>query len=404
MRRLVCGISSVGKMIANVNILSDGIASLSARNVAFLGDSITEESEEDAPSLNYRNRGYAIWSMYHTSHRFNISGIFGYSGKATSFIAAQVANVTATNADICFILSGANDILGSATIQQITDNYDLIATNLKAEGILPVFLSVFPRNDGDTTQNERSFEMSNYLKRKSSLGEIAFIDAAKIMIETEATINTAFSYDGVHTNMLGAYALGKLVGAWLDDNFPNSVNPVQLGTKNYVPNHLFVGTGGTAISPATGEVPDGWTLNTSNVGETVASTIETVSPVTSERAIVLNVTGDTTATARPQMQNRIDDLPAGNYYAYAEIEKTGDIEVFGVGASLRSFSPPTFSIGSMNSIDSTIPIPENVFSFGVRTKVVAIEANQTTFFYLGGSVGAGSGILKYKNFALVKVS
>lgn len=389
---------------SSVNGLIEGTALISARNVAFLGDSITEESEEAEPSYNYRNRGYAIWSMYHTNHRFNISGIFGYSGQATAYIETQVGNVTATNADICFILAGANDILGTATIQEITDKYDSIATKLKAASILPVFLSVFPRNDGDATENERSFELSNYLKGKASAGDIAFIDSAKLMIETESTINTDFSYDGVHTNMLGAYSIGKLVGKWLDDNFPASVNPVQLGVNNYATNPLFTGTGGSKVSPVTGDIPDDWTLNTSNNGEIIAASIERVSATTSEKAIVLAITGDSTERISPRLQQNQGSLPAGNYYLYAEYEKTGDLEVFSLGCSMTSFSSPTFSASSMSSIDQSIPIPEGEFKFGVRTKSVPIEANQSTWLYVGFSIGSGTGTVKLKNVALVKAS
>lgn len=379
-------------------------AQKNVRSVAFLGDSITEESEEAAPSLNYRNRGYAIWSMIHTSHRFNIAGIFGYPGQVTSYIYSQISNVVNSGADICFILSGANDILGSATVQEVTDTYDAMISTLKSAGIYPVFLSVFPRNDGTSTQNERAASFTNHLKTLATQGEIGFVDAATVMQVDDSTINVSRSYDGVHTNLLGGYWIGKAVANWLDANFPASVNPVQFGGVNNLVNPYFAGTGGTIGTGVTGTAPDSWTVSTTNPGtETTVSSIGSVSELSSLSCIQFDISGGDGATRYTRAQQTLT-LPAGDYYLYAEYEKTGDLEIKGMGCSARSYEAPTFNVDSLAMIDSAIDFPENEISIATKTKVISVQEGQTVICYIGFAHGAGTGTVKVKSVSLTKVA
>jgi len=266
---------------------SKSLRSLSNRNVAFLGDSRTEQDEQlDATNRNWMAEGYIAWLRFLTRQRFNFrfEDNFGVSGDTTADMLARTpAMLAATDACIIVIFGGTND-RGAAnlTLTQSIANMTAIRDLCLAAGRIVLFMAEMPRGDATfTSAGLAGAQLAYHMGFHVWLLEQQVIPgcyvgdvwpSVALSSSTTGYLITGVTRDGLHENKLGAYYLASALAAQINAIFPpNSLLPASntevYSTDNVrgslVANPMMAGTSGSYSAPtggsASGSLADGWT-------------------------------------------------------------------------------------------------------------------------------------------------
>jgi lysophospholipase L1-like esterase len=378
--------------------LADAVLLTGGRKVAFVGDSITFVGKP-----GYDVRHYGAWATALSKQSLEVVNINGNNGYTTAQIAASLAPTISAAPEVAFVLAGANDIPTATALSSVYGSYRTIHDALRSAGIWPVFIAPFPTNSWGATENARASEMGDYLRGLAEARTCGFIDGFDAMADTGTTILSAFTYDGVHPNKKGAYAIGSLVAEYIDAWFPKRAHSSKRGVANACPNPYFTGTAGAKNSGATGTVPTSWSGSKSVNGETVAFSIAQVGDMRPRNKVIATVGGGTAGVvSAATLATIINPLPAGTYYAEGEITITGTLTLVGVNVRLQSFIAPTFRGEAMNDSEPTVVMQGSEFDGLLRSNEVT-SAGQETVLYMEVQFQDGSGTIEFNNPRVVLV-
>lgn len=263
---------------------------------ACLGDSNTAANSNWTDSVEPTNRlmsadGYAEWASVLSHQRVQLpyNYVFGYPGEETSYGLTKLASVLALSPmpSVVLVNFGTNNILhagSTATFASITADLASIASTLTTAGIRVIFIPIPPNSSFTAAQSDVAVRCNawmrnaawNYPKR------IAVADTQRIFARNSTAFapGTNVTYDGTHFATLGAFWVGKAIAEIYETWFP----PIDLLPMTDLNFHAtnspyaqklltpqFQATGGTATSPATGDVPANFTIDVKNAADVVTT-------------------------------------------------------------------------------------------------------------------------------------
>ena len=264
--------------------------------LAGLGDSITINGITSTVSLKYHNNvSYLAWAAILSKQavKHSISDNFGVGGDTTTMVRARVMTVISAAPDICVVHCGTNDIYGGVSYATTTDNLAYIWGALTGAGITVIVVPVLPRAKDSTSGllplnlRYRLQRINAWIRKTApSMSNVYVADPTANIVDYTATGSnlgdpiggisaavTAYTYDGLHPAVLGAYWMGKAVADVIALNIPAAGaafnNPVDVfdatenPNGNVILNGLLTGTGGTLTNSGalpSGTVATSWTL------------------------------------------------------------------------------------------------------------------------------------------------
>lgn len=273
----------------------------SKTTAAFCGDSITDDGENNG---SWYDIGWICWfrRLCGDSLEFNPDYVYAIQGMGTEhLINTQLPQLLSDKPDIVFTMIGTNDLS--------LEDYDYIVSRLQtyydeveAAGIYAVAMPILPRTTLTDGMKSVADGVNRWLyKRSKTHNTITFINTISGMLDTSTgSILAAYTADGLHTNRLGAYALGKIVfdavpdiakgesaiSVGVDADYSATLNP----TGNLSSNEFLLGSGGLVQGSATGVSPDGCRIISS--GTTVLNGNRTsVSDYASHDAFSIELSG-----------------------------------------------------------------------------------------------------------------
>jgi lysophospholipase L1-like esterase len=148
---------------------------------------------------------------------------FGIGGDTTDAIIRRINDINLVSPSKCFLMVGINDIFSGKSIEEITNNYEIIIKCLKENNIEIIIQSVL--NISDLANNAWGYNVPEVndivLNLNKSLEEIAvkenirYIDI-NILLRSGKNLNTIYtSGDGVHLNKKGYIIWGNELKKYL---------------------------------------------------------------------------------------------------------------------------------------------------------------------------------------------
>lgn len=271
---------------------------------AAIGDSITEQGVSAGSGfLRYNAAGYMSWLQALTMGRvwYPLAGTVSSSSALVNYCKGIGGNTTTQilarlDADIlslsprphmCDVLGGTNDLrLAPAdTADMIFQRLKAIWTRLIEANIIPCVWTILPRDaaagswGGLTgaqiiTQRRKLMQVNQLIRAYAAANPAVILcDPYSEMVDNTSAIGAPIAslfQDGLHPNDRGAFVMGK-VGASATEAYLAKFQPNnQCGpydaynaTENPFGNMIagwFSASGGTAVAPATGPVPLGFSV------------------------------------------------------------------------------------------------------------------------------------------------
>lgn len=157
----------------------------SQAEILFIGDSITEYGEwnDFFPSLTVSNRGVA--------------------GDTTADILKRMDSLLSPDTKTVFIMLGINDIFKDISTDEISENYNLIVSSLKKEGMTVIIQSTIQCQIikcGKEKVSQINI-LNNYLQNLSLKNDVYFLDLDKL--SGKGGLHEDYTYDGIHLNAFG---------------------------------------------------------------------------------------------------------------------------------------------------------------------------------------------------------
>jgi hypothetical protein len=217
----------------------------------------------------------ASWRIATTSvYPFGIA-CGGTPGLNATVLANSIWQTSQIVADVDVIETGTNDINGGRTAAQIIADLTTIIKARQAAGTPNIGVLTIPPRTGYSAGQLRIRNQVNKWIRDycaANVGMRCLDVAAAITDPATGVWVTNYSADNVHPAPLGAWAMGRVISAWLlsleadtpywpdyNDTYDATTNPYAAlqAAAGYT---AFTGTGGTAGAGASGVVPANYTL------------------------------------------------------------------------------------------------------------------------------------------------
>ena len=248
----------------------------------------------------YQNYGPQTWLAQISNRKveFPLTMAFAVSGSTTAqAISTQLPQVLASTCGNVLMLTGTNDTSDS------TANYRTLVSAMIAAGKHVWILAEMPRG----TSTFPAMRLSGpgllvHLSRRNWLlstfaaygPRVHVIDVYAAMYDPANTatgdIVAAYTYDGLHENIAGAYLMATLMQPEVNRVFAATPLAILTGASTYDatnnpsgalnPNLDFTGTGGTCTAPCTGTVASNWAVTLSTGLLTASGLTATASQVT----------------------------------------------------------------------------------------------------------------------------
>ncbi len=233
----------------------------------------------------YNSRGFAPVSLMIAgpSWDFAAASVYPYGlacggmpGYGSAALVSAIWQTSQIHADADVICIGTNDVASGLAAAVIIDNIKAFVASRFAAGTKSVGVMTIPPKDANTaTMNKVRSQVNRWMfdYAKAIPGLTVLDTAAAITDPSNAHYVTNFSADGIHPSNLGAFAMAKVVAAWLvslykDCQFLPDYGDLWDATYNpygsLIPAagyNSFEGTGGTAGTGASGTVPANYTVN-----------------------------------------------------------------------------------------------------------------------------------------------
>ena len=157
----------------------------SQAEIIFIGDSITEYGEwnDFFPTLAISNRGVA--------------------GDTSADILKRMDSLLSPDTKKVFIMLGINDIYKDISIDEISENYKLIVSSLKKEGMTVIIQSTIQCQIikcGKERVSQINI-LNNYLQNLSLKNDVYFLDLDEL--SGKGGLPEDYTYDGIHLNAFG---------------------------------------------------------------------------------------------------------------------------------------------------------------------------------------------------------
>lgn len=157
----------------------------SQAEIVFIGDSITEYGEwnDFFPSVDISNRGIA--------------------GDTSADILSRMDSLLSPNSQKVFIMLGINDIYRGISTDAILENYNLIVSSLKKEGMKVIIQSTIQCQTNKCGKEKVSQIniLNNNLQNLSINNNVYFLDLGKL--SDKDGLYEYYTYDGIHLNAFG---------------------------------------------------------------------------------------------------------------------------------------------------------------------------------------------------------
>lgn len=269
--------------------------------VACIGSSYTQQQTTfSSTTLTRTNRSWMGWWNTFTGGALNIDDFynasdplsrnysgsnFGVSGQDSTQILNRVSAVISSQADICVIQSGSNNVTAPTTvIADVKASIDL----LYAAGILTVYLGISNRGSASWSSNEPAQayrinqEIKDYCKRT---GKGIFIDPNFYLIDNSDNngrpYTNALDSDGIHYNDYSGFQIGKILHQCITPllplqscelaGFTDAYDATNQPYGNIVTNPFF--TTSSSVGSANGTVGAGVTAGTGNAATSVGRNV-----------------------------------------------------------------------------------------------------------------------------------
>ena len=255
------------------------------RKVVLFGDSITGQNvvpPGGGYAECYAAQGYFVQASIELGWPFTIVDA-GVSGNTTTQMLARITeDVLDESPDICVVMGGTNDIAGTLTASEISDNIKSMCAKLRGIGATVVLCTITPTTAHTTTPKygKKRSDINAELKRYASANSGIILADTERAILDPATGGplSGTTTDGIHPSNIGARKLGRcvadamsgIVPAWSEGGAADNgyaINPLANGSN-------AAGSGGfTAQTGITGVGPNGWDAGVRNTGAAVLSKV-----------------------------------------------------------------------------------------------------------------------------------
>ena len=225
------------------------------RNIAFLGDSITDYTGASPSYFAFIN----VACQYAGYIRARVAVMAGVPGNTSAQMLARLqSDVLSNNPDCVHILAGTNDAGHQVPIGTYIANMTTIINTVRHAGI-PIIVSCIPPV-GSAYSNASQFmsfisSYNTWIKLFAPrLGAIVADARANITSSTGYMNANCVSADNLHPSSLGHHYIGEAIGAALQTIWPDFsiVTGVDASPYALVANPLMAGTIGS------GNKPTGW--------------------------------------------------------------------------------------------------------------------------------------------------
>lgn len=179
------------------------------------GYSITGDS---LPNGGYASSSFADRIAYRSGGRYrtNISSDkFSVGGTRTDQVATQLSPAIATGRATCLYAAGTNDIEQSIAAATIQTNLKAAWAQLRAAGVEPLDVGMFPRNSSASLAAARA---NHEIWRSYYCGKngVQHVSPWLVLANADGTYKTGYNYDTIHPNALAADAVADLCIAQMD--------------------------------------------------------------------------------------------------------------------------------------------------------------------------------------------
>lgn len=228
------------------------------RNIAFVGDSITDQGSTSLFSI--AARGYYGWAQVFNRQKWeiqpNITGsrlAFATSGATTATIQSSfLATVLASSADTVVWHTGQNDrTTGALTPLQSANAIRAVWATIKAAGKRPIATTLTGLKGLLAGGQSWVLQVNEYIRTYAAADGVTLCDWATINNvggANDAVLDPAYTYDDIHPNATGASRMGRVLAATLAPFLVDTNDPFS-GLINVSPNPSWTG----------GPPPTSWT-------------------------------------------------------------------------------------------------------------------------------------------------
>lgn len=266
------------------------------------------------------------WIPALLKQQFSLTGNFGVSGQNSTQILARVNTALASGPAFLAILANVNDVpAGFSTDTSFNNDVAMVQAALRC-GVRPI-LFTDPGAENMTAAQAANFHGTGGLNdrlRAYALTDpnIILVDTVPILLQqTSPTIlfKTGYSFDGVHLDTPGAFALGQAVATQLRPYLPEG-NDFDM-SDNVVANWNYTtATGGTPGTGNTGVLPASFTGVRDNAND---STVFSVGASANGQIPAIVGVGTFNNTAGTIGGMRLTQTLAGNPFAPGDKYRCG---------------------------------------------------------------------------------
>lgn len=339
------------------------------QTVALFGDSISAQNTGVATRLEAYGYLTTLNVLSGQRYIFNHALNKGVSGNSTTQMAARLSDLDGLGATIVMVHGGTNDVIGEVSSATIIANlstvYSYIVNTL---GARVVAIPILPRatwpgfSAGQIATGKATINTVNAWIRAQASAKIIvadpyerFNDGNDEAIGGAGNAAGAYTYDGLHPTLLGAYHMGKVL---YDKLLPYyGTRSFSLSANNILTNTDFSGTGGP-LSNATGQLADTHTLATSG---TTNNATRTLSKYNGGQRVQCSFGSGLSTTEAARILQTVNSSSIDGMNAYYEVE----LEVLGGSGNPYTLSAQLNRNGAEASIGydrrdnaTNLPAPE----------------------------------------------
>lgn len=381
------------------------------------------------------SHGPVTWANFFLGQALNVKNWAGITGQTTAQILARWGTDVAPYQPQLIVLMtpGTNDAAGGVPVATTQANLSSIFDLAAGIGAVVLTINIPPKSSPSATTAQLLFHHTLNLwliQQQYSRRGVIVVDTRSAIsdgtsagdwIAKAATTPLQYTADGVHPATLGGAVIGYLIAKALAPILPKA-SPLLVGSDssttvgsvavNYAPNPGFVGTAGTVANGATGTVPTGWQVKSTD-GAALAGTV--VSSVVSAATVdppnlATGYPGDlsvspwlkvqtTSAVSKVQVYGQVSGgtpfTVGDTFMAMAEVIFDSDVaSVVGLGFNAAQFDASFHNITATDlSMSTNETWPGTVLGRMrgvVRTPTIAMPAGYTTQFVQFQFLGLGT--------------
>lgn len=173
----------------------------SLEEIIFLGNSIFD---------------YCDWHEFFRNKNIKNRGI---DGDIINGIIDRLDEVIVSEPAKIFLMIGINDLARNRTIEEIISDYDRLISLIcqRSPGTEIFILSILPTDNRSNLQNTHIAEINKGLANIAGKYKQNYINIFDLLLSKEQTLDTAYTFDGLHLNGKGYLILKKAIENYVND-------------------------------------------------------------------------------------------------------------------------------------------------------------------------------------------